>query len=239
MHRLVGVVPARGGSKRIPKKNLRCISGKPLIGYAIETGLACPSIERVIVSSDDEETIKIAKDFNAEVPFVRPKELAGDYVPDGPVFVHVINWLKQKQGYEFDFLVNLRCTTPMKSVSDIENVYARLLETNADSIRTVTPVNDVNFHPFWVLEKKDIYGKYLLEDIDRRKLGGRRQYLPKVWRFNAMVDIMRVEQILKDPENPYGDKMAIYEISESRAFDIDTELDFKICKYLMENMNSM
>lgn len=232
--KLVAIIPARGGSKRIPRKNIRLLAGKPLVGYAIEAGLASPSIERVIVSTDDEEIAGIAKEFGAEVPFLRPPELAGDMVPDWPVFEHLINWLRKNEKYEFDYLLNLRCTTPLKTVEDIEGAYARLLATQADSIRSITCIEDVALHPYWIVKKTGEYGEPFLEGIDRAEYHGKRQLLPEVWRYNGVVDIVRTESIMRHPTDLYGKKMAVYEIPEERAFDIDTELDFLICECLME-----
>ena len=100
----VAIVPARGGSKGILRKNLVNLNGKPLIAYAIEAGLTCKEVDRVIVSTDDPEIAKVALKYGAEVPFRRPQELAQDDTPDRPVFLHLIEWLKETQGYNFEYL---------------------------------------------------------------------------------------------------------------------------------------
>jgi CMP-N,N'-diacetyllegionaminic acid synthase len=229
---LIAIIPARGGSKRVIKKNIRLLDGKPLIAYAIEAGLNAPSVSRVIVSTDDREIAAVARQYGAEVPFLRPERLAGDLVSDSPVFNHLIKWLESNEDYLFDFLVNLRCTTPFKTVDDIEGAYSRLLKTEADSVRSVTKIDDVAIHPYWIVKKTGDYLEPFLDGIDRTFYQGKRQLLPVAYRFNGVVDIVKAENVTKNPLNIYGNCMAAYEIPEERAIDIDTELDFKFCEFL-------
>ena len=117
--RTVAIIPARGGSKGIPKKNLTALRTKPLLVYAIEVGLESKEIDRVILSTDEPEIAEVGIKYGAEVPFLRPAELAQDDTPDRPVFIHLIEWLRNNEGYVFDCLINLRCTTPLKKVEHI------------------------------------------------------------------------------------------------------------------------
>ena len=146
----MAVVPARGGSKGIPGKNLALLGGKPLLMYAVETGLACPEIDRVIVSTDDSDIAEAARHYGAEVPFLRPEKHARDDTPDRPVFVHLIQWLKDNEGYEFDYLVNLRCTTPFKQPRHVSGALELIAHGDCDSVRTVNEINGKH-HPYWML----------------------------------------------------------------------------------------
>src|SRR5262249_7126007 len=111
---VVAIVPARGGSKAIPRKNVRLLGGVPLIAYSIEAGLTARTVDRVIVSTDDEEIAAVARRFGAEVPFMRPAALAGDSTPDLPVFQHALDWLDAHEGYRPEIVVQLRPTSPLR-----------------------------------------------------------------------------------------------------------------------------
>src|SRR5688500_18404649 len=110
--RVMALIPARGGSKGIPRKNLLMIAGKPLIAYTILQALAATRINRVIVSTDDEEIARVSREWGAEVPFVRPSHFAGDHSPDIDVFRHALEWLAQTEGYQLEMVVHLRPTCP-------------------------------------------------------------------------------------------------------------------------------
>ena len=111
---VLAIVPARGGSKSIPKKNIRPFAGHPLLTYSIAAGLQASLVDRVIVSTDDEETAEIARQYGAEVPFLRPAELALDSTPDLPVFEHALSWLEREEAYVPEWIVQLRPTTPVR-----------------------------------------------------------------------------------------------------------------------------
>ncbi len=231
MSKVLAVIPARGGSKSIPGKNIKLLNGKPLIAYAIEAGLACKGIDRLIVSSDDQDILAIARQYGAETPFVRPSELAQDKTPDRPVFQHALNFLAKEDNYHPDLVLNLRPTTPFRSTEDIENVIQKWMDSNADSVRTVTKVEGVH-HPYWMfnLDKQGwaspaVPGKTIEEYYQR-------QLLPPMYRLNGVVDGMLAEVVLHH-KYYYGDKMALVEVPEERAHDIDTKEDFSFAEYLI------
>lgn len=226
---IIAVVPARGGSKGVPRKNIRPLCGKPLIAYAIQAGLRSPSVDRVIVSTDDDEIAAVAVEYGAEVPFIRPAGLAGDEVPDKPVFVHALSWLEEN-GYMPDFVLNLRATTPLKSVGDIESVIEKWARTDCDCVRTVTRAKH---HPYWMIRPVGDRCERFIREIDPDSYY-QRQLLPAAYYFNGVVDGFSRESVMNGDTLFHGD-MRFVEVPEERAVDIDTELDLKLCEFLMVN----
>ena len=134
---VLAIIPARGGSKSIPRKNIRTFAGYPLIAYSIAAGLEAESISRVIVSTDDEEIAEIAKNYGAEIPFIRPEGLSRDDTPDLPVFQHALEWLKSNENYQPQIVVQLRPTSPFRRKEHINQAVWCLVERpEADSVRT-------------------------------------------------------------------------------------------------------
>lgn len=229
----VAIILARGGSKGVPRKNIRNLCGKPLIAYAIEPGLQAETIDRVIVSTDDDEIAEIAKEYGAEVPFIRPAELAEDNTADMPVYRHLIEWLRDNEGYSFDYLVNLRCTTPLKTSKMIDDAVNLLKAGDCDSVRTANQVAGEE-HPYWMFKKgeNDIAESFVegikLEDYHQRQL------LPPCYALNFLVDAMRVDVVMNS-SYPCGTKVKLLEIEDVlRTIDIDTEEDLVICQALLE-----
>lgn len=168
------IIPARGASKGVNRKNIRQLGGKPLIAWTIKTSLSCSSLQRIIVSTDDLEIANIAKEYGAEVPFLRPPELAKDSTPDFPVYQHTISWLTEHENFQPDIVVWLRPTSPLRSVEDIKNAIDILVKSQADSVRSVCLSEH---HPYWM---KRLEGDRLIpfiDGFDERKFF-RRQLLP-------------------------------------------------------------
>ncbi|MDK2070103.1 pseudaminic acid cytidylyltransferase [Aliarcobacter butzleri] len=137
MTKCVAIIPARGGSKRIPKKNIKNFHGKPLIAYSIEVALKSKLFDKVVVSTDDEEIAKIAKEFGAEVPFLRPKELSDDFTGTGAVINHAINFLKQ-QGENIDFVCTIYATAPLLQEKYLIKAYEKIKDSNAKNAFSCT-----------------------------------------------------------------------------------------------------
>ena len=134
----LALIPARGGSKSIPRKNIIDFAGFPLISYSIAAGLAAETVTRVIVSTDDDEIAEISRRYGAETPFVRPAELSQDNTPDLPVFRHALEWLAENEDYRPDIVVQLRPTSPFRRVRHIDDAVYRLIgRPDADAVRTV------------------------------------------------------------------------------------------------------
>ncbi|MFW2612909.1 pseudaminic acid cytidylyltransferase [Aliarcobacter butzleri] len=137
MTKCVAIIPARGGSKRIPKKNIKNFHGKPLIAYSIEVALKSKLFDKVVVSTDDEEIAKIAKEFGAEVPFLRPKELSDDFTGTGAVINHAINFLKE-QGENIDFVCTIYATAPLLQEKYLIKAYEKIKDSNAKNAFSCT-----------------------------------------------------------------------------------------------------
>lgn len=228
--KVLGIIPARCGSKRVKNKNIRLLNGKELIKYTICAAQGSKKLDRFIVSTDCEEIAEICRNAGAEVPFLRPPELAEDITPDKPYLLHALNFLKKTENYVPDAIVILRPTSPFKTAEIIDEVIELLQESGADSVRTVTKTEGV-FHPYWMYKKiDDNKAKSFLEEAKNGKYY-QSQMLPAVYRLNGVADAIKVN-VLKASENLYGDDMRILEVEEKFAFDIDTELDFKIAECL-------
>jgi CMP-N,N'-diacetyllegionaminic acid synthase len=192
---VLAVIPARGGSKSIPRKNLRLLAGKPLIVHSIEQARQSAAITRVIVSTDDEEIARIARQHGAEVPFLRPVELAQDETPDLPVFQHALRWLQDHEGYHPDLVVHLRPTTPTRRVETMDRAIRLYAEhPEADALRSVSPAHHSPYK-MWLITPEG-----LLEPVVRLRPDEAynlpRQALPQTYWGNGYVDVTRPAVIL-------------------------------------------
>lgn len=224
---VIGIIPARGGSKGVPGKNIRLLAGKPLVAYTIEAALAAKSLDRVVVSTDDKEIARISKEYGAEVPFLRPKHLAKDTTPDLPVFQHALQYLEDNEGYKPDIIVHLRPTTPFKTGKLIDGAVNKLISTGADGVRTVCLVE---YHPCWM---KRIEGDRILPFMKLDREYTRRQDLPPVYKANGVVDVTR-RKFIMDEGRMLGDNVKAIFMEPMPSLDIDTELDFLIAERVLE-----
>ncbi len=144
----LGIITARGGSKGIPRKNIKLLGGKPLIAYTIEASKESGIFDRIIVSTDDNEIAEVAKKYGAEVPFMRPAELAQDTTPTLPVLVHALEWLKSNEGYEPDAVAILQPTSPLRSSEHLRNAHVLFVQSGADSVVSVKTVPG-HYNPHW------------------------------------------------------------------------------------------
>lgn len=227
---VLALIPARGGSKRLPKKNLKLLAGKPLLHWSIKVALQCNAISRVIVTTDSQEIASVAASHGAEVPFLRPASLSEDRTPDFPVFQHALNWLQEQEGYLPDLVVWLRPTVPLRICVDIESAIETLVASGADSIRSVT---EAEHHPYWM---KQIENNRLLPFLPGKdeRVYYQHQLLPQVFRLNGAVDITWSHKALESG-NLYGETMAAYVMPRERSIDIDTELDLVMAELLMQS----
>ena len=226
----VSIIPARGGSKGIPRKNIIDFNGKPLIAHSIEHALNANLGGRVIVSTDDEEIAEISRSFGAEVPFIRPKELAEDHVLDLPVFVHALKWLKDEEGFDPEIVIHLRPTAPYRKPEWIDEAVKLLLEhPEADSVRSVS---EPDKHPYRIFEL-DSHG--FLDPIMKHRHPEpyllRRQDLPKMFYYNCVIDITRPQTIF-EKASMTGDRLFPYIMNPDDVIDIDSPRDLEIAKAL-------
>lgn len=230
---VLAIIPARGGSKSIPRKNIRIFAGHPLISYSIVAGLTAETITRVIVSTDDEEIAAISRQYGAETPFLRPAEISQDNTPDLPVFQHTINWLNEQEGYYPDMVVQLRPTSPLRSVMHIDQAIYQLLERpEADSIRTVC-IPFQNPFKMWKIQP-DGYMHPLLETDFSEPYNMPRQALPDVYWQTGYVDAAWTDTIL-NKDSMTGVNILPLIISSDEWIDIDSPDDWRRAERLLEN----
>lgn len=233
MTEILGLIPARGGSKSIPRKNIRSFAGYPLIAYSIAAGLVAESISRLVVSTDDDEIAEVALRFGAEVPFIRPNEFSQDHTPDLPVFRHAIQWLNENQGYQPEVIVQLRPTSPLRRVSHIDQAVNQLVSRpDADSIRTVC-VPFQNPFKMWQIGP-DGFMQALLNTEDPEPYNLPRQVLPEIYWQTGYVDAAWTRTIMRK-NSMTGDKILPLLIDASEWIDIDSSSDWRRAELLLES----
>ncbi len=223
------VIPARGGSKSIPRKNLKVVGGEPLIIHTIVAAKNAKLVHKVVVSTDDEEIAKVSKDLGADVPTLRPRELATDDSPTILTIQHMVKVLEDF-GEKFDVIVTLQPTSPLRSDEDIDNALMLLGKTGADSVISVTEVKQNPWLMFRVEE-----GKLLPFFGEEKRI--RRQDLPKVYALNGAIYATR-RDILMEENSLYGSDPRAYIMPEDRSIDVDSPLDLKIVDFLIRSRRS-
>jgi CMP-N,N'-diacetyllegionaminic acid synthase len=228
--KVLAVIPARGGSKGIPRKNLALFRGEPLVVHSVRHALQAATVTRVVVSTDDPEIAEVARRAGAEVPFLRPAELAGDQVLDLPVFAHVLDELARREGYAADAVVHLRPTAPHRRPEWIDEAVAALFaDPRADSVRSVSPPAQ---HPYRMFEMgADGYLVPLLEERHPHPYLLRRQDLPPVYYYNCVLDVTYPRTILKKGSMT-GDRILPFFMAADDVVDIDSARDLEIATLL-------
>ncbi len=212
------LIPARGGSKSIPRKNLISLGGAPLISYSIRHSLECQEIERTIVSTDDLEIATCAAEYGAEVPFERPKEHATDTATDLQVFKHALLWFEHEWGQIPELVVHLRPTNPIRQVRVISSAVRQMLDSpNADALRSVAPVLDTPYK-MWRIENNQLVPLLTLPGL-KEAHSRPRQELPPVYLQNGYVDVIRSRTIL-EMDSMCG-RTVIPLVTESGVVDLD------------------
>jgi N-acylneuraminate cytidylyltransferase len=217
---VLALIPARGGSKAIPRKNVRIVAGKPLIAYSIAHALASRRVTRTIVSTDDEEIARVAREFGAEVPFMRPPEFAQDASLDIDVFRHALGWLRDREGYSCELVVHLRPTGPVRRVEVIDRAIDLMLgRPDADSLRSVSWPTETPYKMWKIIDGfleplLDLPG--VVEPYSTP-----RQALPEVYWQNGYVDIVRPRVVLEDSR--MGGRAILPFVIDDPIFEIDYE----------------
>ncbi|MBF0232987.1 MAG: acylneuraminate cytidylyltransferase family protein [Desulfamplus sp.] len=224
-YKVVCIIPARGGSKGVPRKNIKKLADKPLIAYTIEQALQSKYIDRTIVSTEDKEIADISIQYGAEVPFIRPDILAGDMVATIDVLLHAIKWLEEEK-YNFDILVLLHATTPLRAVKDIDACIEMLQEKEADNVFSVT---EAHRNPYFNMVEVNEQGKVRLVKEGKYST---RQSAPKVYDLNASIYVWW-KDILKSEKKIFMTGTKVYEMPKVRSIDIDDEIDFKIADFMI------
>ena len=223
---VLALIPARGGSKGIPRKNIRLFAGYPLIAYSIAAGLQAETVTRTIVTTDDAEIAEIARNYGAETPFMRPVELAQDHTTDLPVFQHALAWLEEHENYHPEVIVHLRPTTPVRPPELVDQA-VRLLMTHpeADSVRGITPARDTPYK-MWMVEAEVRPIKPLLTAPGMAEsYNAPRQTLPVIYQHTGLIDAVRPAIILEH-NSMTGNIILPLIFDPAYAADLDTPRDW-------------
>lgn len=228
--KVLALIPARGGSKRIPGKNIKELAGKPLLVYTIGQAKASKYIDRLVVSTDEEEIAKVAKEYSAEVPFMRPAELAGDDVTDFPVFLHALEWLRDKEGYRPDIVVQLRPTHPLRKPEHIDRAIELLVEhPEADSVRTVKEPDQTPYKMYKIGENGFLEPLLPLPGVSE-SFNFPHQKLPKAYEHTGVADVMWYRTLMEKREMS-GSKIFPLVLEDYPYSGINTLEDWKKYEY--------
>lgn len=232
MNNILGIIPARGGSKGVPKKNVRLLGGKPLIAHTIEAALES-KIDRVVVSTDSQEIAEIASSFGAEVPFIRPSELATDTASSLSVLLHALHYMETVEQYPVKTVVFMQPTSPFRQSYYIDRGLEILSETGVDSVLGIVEVTE---HPYFQYYLDNHQGLHELVEVENKPQ--RRQDLPIYYASNASLYITRRRYFhgVKD-RSPVFDplSMAGLIMEKHHSVDIDTELDFLFAEVILKS----
>lgn len=230
---VMALIPARGGSKSIPRKNILPFAGHPLIAYSIAAALAADTIQRVILSTDDKEIAAVARDYGAETPFLRPDEYSRDDTPDLPVFQHALEWLREKENYLPEIVVQLRPTSPLRRTWHIDQAVRRLVEQpEADAVRTVCQPFQNPFK-MWQINP-DGFMQPLVETGLSEAYNLPRQALPQVYWQTGYVDAAWRDTIMVK-NSMTGDQILPLVIGPDEWIDIDSPEDWQRAERLLES----
>jgi CMP-N,N'-diacetyllegionaminic acid synthase len=232
---IVGLIPARGGSKGIPQKNITPLAGRPLLAYTCAAGLGSQRLSRVLLSTDDPAIAEVGRACGVEVPFVRPAELARDDTPGVAVALHAVRWLRE-QGEAPDILVLLQPTSPLRRSEHIDEALDAMIEAGADTVVSVVEVPH-HFSPYKLMQLR---GDRLVDfwqdplPFDRYQ----RQAVPVLYGRNGPAVLATRVPILLARESFYGDHVAPYVMSEADSVDVDTPFDLRVVEWLLNSRDA-
>ena len=225
--KILGTICARGGSKGIKNKNIRMLLGKPLIAHSIETLKAWGEADRIVCSTDSQEIQKIARDYGAEAPFTRPKELATDTAGKLEVLKHMLKFCEDEEDSKYDYIVDLDPTSPLRFVKDIERAFEKIIKINADLILSVYRAHK---NPYFNMIELDTEGYAQICKKPKSNLMSRQQ-APQVYAVNASIYIYKRDYLV-NINNLLEGKVVIYEMPDY-SIDIDRPIDFDFIEYII------
>jgi len=223
--KIIAIIPARGGSKGVPRKNIKILAGKPLIAYSIELAKQVKYLDKIVVSTEDKEIAEISKKYGAEVT-IRPKKLAGGKILIIDVLRHIIKKLTS-QGENFEYIVLLEPTSPLRNVGDVNKVIKKAIKNNCDSVSTIILVEHNPYKMF------KLNGDKIKPAFGSKYLFVGRQSLPKIYRLNGAVYIFKTKVLLRS-DNFFGKDARAIIMPEERSADINNELDFIIAESIIK-----
>ncbi|MBE3128769.1 MAG: acylneuraminate cytidylyltransferase family protein [Actinobacteria bacterium] len=232
--KILGFIPARSGSNRIPNKNIKLLNGKPLIAYTIEVAKKSKYVNRIVVSTDSEEIAEVGKQYGAEVPFLRPKEISQEKSTEMQFFEHALDWFLKNENYEPDLIVLLYPTSPFRKAESIDKAIEEMLKNpEVDSLRSIRLCSE---HPYkmWIIEKG--YLKPFMREKNMNIHTLSYQLLPTVFIQNANIYITKPSTI-KNKKSPTGDVIIPFIMDEIESIDINRPLDFAFAEMIMEKFN--
>lgn len=221
--RVLGLIPARGGSKGVPRKNLKPLNGQSLIAYTIKAALASAALSKVVVSTDDEEIATESKKQGAEVPFIRPAHLAEDASPTIDTVVHALNYFREK-GEQFDAVCLLQPTVPFRASESIDKSIEQFISANADSLISVRQIPH-QFNPHWAFEESAESGMLQIA-TGEKEIISQRQKLPKSYFRDGSIYLTKAT-IIKEKKSLYGNRITYLENEGEPLINIDTPEDWK------------
>lgn len=230
---ILGIIPARAGSKRVPQKNIKLLLGKPLIFYTIRSALKSHMLDKVIISTDDLKIAEIAKKYGVDVPFIRPKYLAQDKTLMEPVIQHAVKRIEKLEGCRVEIVVLLQPTCPLRTTKDIDRGIRKILKTKADSVISVCKLEYLSY-PNLVKKIKD---DRIYPYIKSKREITRHQALPYLYRLNGALYVVRRDTLMNKGTFFGTDTRAIV-MEPAKSVDIDTMLDFKMAEYILKNMKT-
>ena len=235
MVEVLALIPARGGSKGLPRKNIKSLGGYPLIGYSIAAALNAKLVNRTVVTTDDPEIGDLAREYGAEVPFIRPAEFAQDDTRDLPVFQHALKWFSEQEDYHPDIVVQLRPTSPFRPPELIDEAIQILLNnTGATSVRGVVP-SQQNPFKMWIIEPEGSMVP-LLETEFEEPFNMPRQELPPTFWQTGHIDVIKTETIIKGSMS--GQVVYAYQIDPRFSVDLDNLLDWQRAEMRLKSLGS-
>lgn len=227
MKKILAIIPARGGSKGIPRKNIKELNGKPLIAYTIEEAKKSKFIDSIVVSTEDQEIAEVSKKFGANIPYMRPLELAQDDTPTIDCIIHMLNWLKENKNYIPDYVCLLQCTSPLRTFEDIDGTIEKMISTGMDGAVSIC---EAEVNPYWTNIFEGDKLKYFIKE---GKHITRRQDLPKVYSLNGSVYVIKTN-VLLDKKTFEIENITGYIMNSKNSIDIDNEIDFKLAELLIK-----
>jgi CMP-N-acetylneuraminic acid synthetase len=226
---ILGLIPARGGSKAIPRKNIIALAGKPLLAYTCEAALGSRLLTRVLLSTDDQEIADVGLQFGVEAPFLRPSHLAGDDTPILPVIQQAIAFLEKEDGFYTDLVVLLQPTSPFREPDHIDDALRLILDSDADSIVSVCELS----HQYNPVSLVNVDEKGYLQPYHQGELVLRRQDKPQLFVRNGPAILITHRSVL-DSDRLYGDKVIAYRMDKLESIDIDDQSDLTLAEALIQ-----